>query len=62
VAEEAAISRLGTAYRMEKVKADGGAGKARTSSMSAPISGALAEAVVAEEEATSRPASATLRQ
>ena len=52
---EAEISRLGTAYGMERVKADGGAGKARTSSMSAPISGASAAA-------TSRPSSATLRQ
>jgi hypothetical protein len=55
MAEEEAISRLGTGYGVEKVKADGGAGKARTSSMSAPISGAL-------EAATFRPSSATLRQ
>ena len=52
---EEEISRLGTAYGMEKVKADGGAGNARTSSMAAPITGALAAA-------TFRPSSATLRQ
>jgi hypothetical protein len=53
--EEEAISRLGTGHGVEKVKADGGAGKARTSPMSAPISGAL-------EAATSRPSSAKLGQ
>jgi len=41
---------------MESVKADGGAGEARTSSMTAPTSGALAAVGI------SSPASATLSQ